>query len=66
MLSRYHFYDGLPFYEIWPRQMLLTGDATGEPKLGQGGPGYTIPDEIPEVGVIYPVGTLAMWNDVRR
>lgn len=64
VLARYHFYDGLPFYEIWPRQMVLTGDATGEPELGQGGPGYTIPDEIPEVGVIYPVGTVAMWNDV--
>lgn len=63
VLSRYHFYDGVPFYTIIPRQVMLTGDATGEPAIGKGGPGYTIDDEIPEAGVIYPVGTLAMWNE---
>lgn len=63
VLSRYHFYDGVPFYRIEPRKMLLTGDATGDPAVGEGGPGYTIPDEIPEVGVIYPAGTMAMWTD---
>jgi cyclophilin family peptidyl-prolyl cis-trans isomerase len=63
VLARYHFYDGVPFYRIEPRKMLLTGDATGDPVVGEGGPGYTIPDEIPEVGVIYPAGTMAMWTD---
>jgi cyclophilin family peptidyl-prolyl cis-trans isomerase len=59
VLSRYHFYDGVPFFAIRPQTFLATGDATGSP-TGSGGPGYTIPDEIPEVGVIYPWGTLAM------
>lgn len=63
VLSRYHFYDGVPFYTIMPRQVVVTGDATGDPELGKGGPGYTIDDEIPEAGVIYPVGSLAMWTD---
>jgi cyclophilin family peptidyl-prolyl cis-trans isomerase len=62
-LSRYHFYDGLPFYEIHPRKMVLSGDATGEPAVGQGGPGYTLPDEFPDVGTIYPLGSLHSWID---
>lgn len=63
VLSRYHFYDGVPFFTIQPRKVVVTGDATGEPAIGKGGPGYTIPDEIPDVGVIYPVGTMAMYTD---
>jgi cyclophilin family peptidyl-prolyl cis-trans isomerase len=63
VLSRYHFYDGVPFFTIQPRKVVVTGDATGEPAIGKGGPGYTIPDEIPDVGVIYPVGTMAMFTD---
>lgn len=59
VLARYHFYDDVPFFSILPQTYLATGDATGDP-LGTGGPGYTIPDEIPEAGVIFPWGTLAM------
>jgi cyclophilin family peptidyl-prolyl cis-trans isomerase len=59
VLSRYHFYDGVPFFSIVPQKFIATGDATGDP-LGTGGPGYTVPDEIPEAGVIFPWGTLAM------
>jgi cyclophilin family peptidyl-prolyl cis-trans isomerase len=62
VLSRYHFYDGVPFFSIVPQKFIATGDATGDP-LGTGGPGYTLPDEIPEAGVIYPWGTLAMVGD---
>jgi cyclophilin family peptidyl-prolyl cis-trans isomerase len=63
VLSRYHYYDGLPFYRIVPRMMLLTGDATGDPEIGEGGPGYTIDDEIPEVGVLFLSGSLHAWTD---
>jgi cyclophilin family peptidyl-prolyl cis-trans isomerase len=59
VLSRYHYYDDVPFFSVVPQKYLATGDATGDP-LGTGGPGYTIPDEIPEAGAIYPWGTLAM------
>lgn len=62
VLSRYHFYDGVSFFSIVPQAYLATGDATGAP-LGTGSPGYTLPDEIPEAGVIYPWGTLAMVGE---
>jgi cyclophilin family peptidyl-prolyl cis-trans isomerase len=63
VLSRYHYYDGLPFYRIVPNMMILTGDATGDPGVGQGGAGYTIDDEIPDVGVLYVPGSLHAWTD---
>jgi cyclophilin family peptidyl-prolyl cis-trans isomerase len=63
VLSRYHFYDGLPFYGIHPGKMVLSGDATGDPELGAGGPGYTFPDEFPDVGTIFPPGSLHSWTD---
>jgi cyclophilin family peptidyl-prolyl cis-trans isomerase len=63
VLARYGFYDGVPFHEIVPRTAILGGDATGQPEVGQGDPGYTIDNEIPDAGVIYPTGTLAMWTD---
>ncbi|MDZ7732844.1 MAG: peptidylprolyl isomerase [Acidimicrobiia bacterium] len=61
VLSRYHYYDGVPVFSIVPQAAILTGDATGEP-IGRGDPGYTLADEIPEAGVIYPWGTLAMLD----
>jgi cyclophilin family peptidyl-prolyl cis-trans isomerase len=62
VLSRYHYYDGVSFFSVLPQAYLATGDPVGDP-LGTGGPGYTLPDEIPEVGVIYPWGTLAMAGE---
>jgi cyclophilin family peptidyl-prolyl cis-trans isomerase len=59
VLSRYHFYDDVPFFSIVPQKYLATGDAVGDPN-GTGDPGYTVPDEIPEAGAIYPWGTVAM------
>ncbi len=64
VLSRYHFYDGVPFFALAPDVLAATGDATGEPTIGLGGPGYTFPSEVPAEGVIYPIGTVAMWMDV--
>lgn len=63
VLARYHYYDGVPFFRIVPQTFLATGDATGDP-LGSGGPGYTLPDEIPDAGVIFPWGTVAMLGGV--
>lgn len=62
VLSRYHFYDGVPFFAMLAKTALFTGDATGEP-IGTGGPGYTIPDEIADAGVIYYWGVLGMLNE---
>lgn len=64
VLSRYHFYDGVPYFALAPDVLVATGDATGEPAIGLGGPGYTFPSEVPEEGIIYPIGTVAMWTDV--
>jgi len=61
VLSRYHFYDGVAFHRIIPGFMNQAGDPVG-PTPGTGGPGYTIPDELPEGDSPYPAGTLAMAN----
>ena len=41
--------------------MVQAGDPVG-PTPGTGGPGYTIPDELPTGDDPYPTGTLAMAN----
>jgi cyclophilin family peptidyl-prolyl cis-trans isomerase len=59
VLSRYHFYDGLPFHRIVPGFVVQGGDPTG---TGSGGPGYSIPDELPPSLEYYTAGTMAMAN----
>lgn len=61
VLSRYHYYDNVPFHRIIPGFMDQAGDPVG-PSPGSGGPGYTIPDELPTGDDPYPTGTLAMAN----
>lgn len=61
VLARYHFYDGVPFHRIIPGFMNQAGDPVG-PTPGTGGPGYNIPDELPQGDDPYPTGTLAMAN----
>jgi cyclophilin family peptidyl-prolyl cis-trans isomerase len=61
VLSRYHYYDGVTFHRIIPGFMVQSGDAVG-PSPGSGGPGYTIPDELPTADAPYPEGSLAMAN----
>jgi cyclophilin family peptidyl-prolyl cis-trans isomerase len=58
-LSRYHAYDGVPFHRVIPGFVVQGGDV--EMKGGSGGPGYTLPDELPAAGE-YKVGSLAMAN----
>jgi len=62
VLSRYHFYDNVPFHRIVPGFVNQAGDPVG-PSPGTGGPGYTIPDELPaDPATAYPAGTVAMAN----
>lgn len=61
-LARNHFYDGAPFHRVIPGFVVQGGD--GEKGDGTGGPGYTIPDELPAAGP-YPEGALAMANTGR-
>jgi cyclophilin family peptidyl-prolyl cis-trans isomerase len=59
VLSRYHFFDGIPFHRIVPGFVVQGGDPTG---TGGGGPGYTFADELPSSKDAYKPGTVAMAN----
>jgi cyclophilin family peptidyl-prolyl cis-trans isomerase len=62
VLARYHFYDDVPFHRIVPGFVNQAGDPVG-PTPGTGGPGYTIPDELPaDPATAYAPGTVAMAN----
>ena len=58
VLSRYHFYDGIPFHRIVPGFVIQGGDPLA---TGTGGPGYNFEDELPKAGS-YKIGSLAMAN----
>ena len=57
-LTKNKFYDGTIFHRIIKTFMIQGGDPTG---TGMGGPGYTIPDELP-VKYSYDPGIIAMAN----
>ncbi|MDH3707931.1 MAG: peptidylprolyl isomerase [Acidimicrobiia bacterium] len=61
VLSRYHYYDGVPYHRVITDFMIQGGDATGNPP-GTGGPGYTFGDELPGDDYVYQPGDLAMAN----
>ncbi len=58
-LAREGFYDGLTWHRIVRDFVIQGGDPQG---TGLGGPGYTLPDELPERPDEYVFGTLAMAN----
>ena len=58
VLARYHYFDGVVFHRVVPDFAVQGGDPEG---TGRGGPGYTIPDELPEAGA-YRTGSVAMAN----
>ncbi len=60
VLARYGYYGGAPFHRVIPGFVVQGGDPVGDPP-GTGGPGYTIPDELPQAGA-YQVGSVAMAN----
>ena len=57
-LARNRYYDGITFHRVIPDFVVQGGDPLGD---RTGGPGYTIPDELPEAGA-YAVGSVAMAN----
>jgi peptidyl-prolyl cis-trans isomerase B (cyclophilin B) len=61
VLSRYHFYDGVPFHRIVPGFVIQAGDGDGEP-WGNNDLGYTIQDELPASSDEYKDSSLAMAN----
>jgi len=57
VLSRYHYFDGLPFHRVVPGFVNQTG-SSGVPDVGSGGPGYDLPAEPPTRE--YAAGDVAM------
>jgi cyclophilin family peptidyl-prolyl cis-trans isomerase len=58
-LARQGYFDGVAFHRIVEDFMAQVGDPTA---TGGGGPGYVIPDELPEAGFVYERGVVAMAN----
>ncbi|UDY34383.1 peptidylprolyl isomerase [Dermatobacter hominis] len=61
VLSRYHYYDGVPFHRIVPGFVIQAGDGDGDP-WGNNDLGYSIQDELPASSAEYADFTLAMAN----
>lgn len=58
-LAREGYFDGSVFHRIAAGFVIQGGDPTA---IGNGGPGYVVPDEFPELGFTYGRGVLAMAN----
>ena len=59
-LAQHNYYKCVIFHRVIPGFVVQGGDPTG---TGTGGPGYTIPDELPKAGnPTYPLYSLAMAN----
>lgn len=58
-LAKAGYFDGSVSHRVLPGFVIQAGDPTA---TGGQGPGYTIPDELPEAGFLYTAGTLAMAN----
>jgi cyclophilin family peptidyl-prolyl cis-trans isomerase len=58
-LARSGYFDGTVSHRVLPGFVIQAGDPSA---TGRTGPGYTIPDELPEAGFIYETGVLAMAN----
>jgi cyclophilin family peptidyl-prolyl cis-trans isomerase len=58
-LARDGFYDGLIWHRVEKDLVIQTGSPVGGM---QGGPGYSIRDELPESEDVYTFGTVAMAN----
>lgn len=58
-LAQNGWYDNVPFHQVVPGALALTGDPSG---TGMGNPGYFIPDEINPSLQFDRAGMLAMFN----
>ncbi len=61
VLSRYKYYDGVPFHRIVQGFVIQAGDGDGEP-WGNNDLGYSIGDELPADSSAYTDYSLAMAN----
>lgn len=61
VLSRYRYYEGVPFHRVVPGFVIQAGDGDGTPD-GSNDLGYVIPDELPEGADAYVDYSVAMAN----
>jgi peptidyl-prolyl cis-trans isomerase B (cyclophilin B) len=61
VLSRYHYYDGVPFHRTVARFVIQAGDGDGAP-WGNNDLGYEFEDELPESSAAYTDYSLVMAN----
>ncbi len=61
VLSRYHYYDGVPFHRIVAGFVIQAGDGDGAP-WGNNDLGYEFEDELPKSSDAYTDYSLAMAN----
>lgn len=61
VLSRYHFYDGVPFHRVVSEFVIQGGDGDGPP-WGNNDLGYSFADELPASSAAYTDYSLAMAN----
>ena len=61
VLSRYHYYDGVPFHRIVAGFVIQAGDGDGAP-WGNNDLGYEFEDELPQTSAAYTDYSLAMAN----
>ncbi|MDQ2677562.1 MAG: peptidylprolyl isomerase [Actinomycetota bacterium] len=61
VLSRYRYYDGVPFHRVVPGFVIQAGDGDGAP-WGNNDLGYSIADELPADSSAYADYSLAMAN----
>lgn len=61
VLSRYRYYEGVPFHRVVPGFVIQAGDGDGTPD-GNNDLGYVIPDELPGSSDAYVDYSVAMAN----
>jgi cyclophilin family peptidyl-prolyl cis-trans isomerase len=58
-LAEQGYFNGSVSHRVVPGFMIQAGDPTA---TGRNGPGYQLPDELPDAGFVYTRGTVAMAN----
>ncbi len=61
-LAQEGYYDGLIWHRVESNSVIQTGDPNGQNGVPPDGPGYTIPDELPERSREYVYGVVGMAN----